>query len=229
MIAIGLQIILGITLGYILLSITESISHEKFLHATPQFRKRLDQLGTLGKYMNASWYSHHVVHHFKTFQKDYVTMFSSKEEEKKLEESLIRNGRGYIVTDSYGLRIGSLHKKIQYFYTHIIQFSIMCYIGGLWFTLGALLPAFFYVWVAEYVHPYLHLSYDKALKQASPLMRIFIKTKYFTYLSRHHFIHHKYTECNYSLMLGGDLFWRTHRSANKEDLDEMKALGLCMD
>jgi len=224
MIALG-QIILGIVLGYILFSITESIIHRYILHAKGRRRESWSKLGYLGVYINNSWYSHHVVHHCKTFKTDYVAMFDSKQQERELSDFLTKNGKEQVVLNSYGLRVGSFYEKMQYIYPHLLWLFVICYFGGGWFALGVLVPLFLYVWVAEYVHPYVHLSYNKSIGVASPLMRLAIKTKYFKYLARHHYLHHKYINCNFNLMLGGDWFLGCHRSPNKKDLVEINNLG----
>lgn len=220
------QIILGIVLGYILFSITESIIHRYILHANERRREAWSKLGYLGVYINNSWYSHYVVHHCKTFKTDHVTMFDSKQQERELSDFLTKNGKEQVVLNSCGLRVGGFYERIQYLYPHLLWLFAICYFGGGWFALGVLVPLFFYVWAAEYVHPYIHLPYNKAISTASPLMRLVIKNKYFKYLARHHYLHHKYINCNFNLMLGGDWFCGCHRSPSKKDLIEINNLGL---
>ncbi|SFE21309.1 hypothetical protein [Nitrosomonas sp. Nm166] len=220
------QVLLGIILGYVFFSIFESIAHKYLLHAKRRTRIYWHKLGYLGKYINNSWFSHHVVHHHKTFRTNHVTLFDSKQQEKELNQLLIENNKREIIHSSYGLRIGNIYEKIRYLYPHFLWLLIVCYAGGGYFTLGILVPLFFYIWIAEYVHPYIHLPYRKAIDIASPIMRLVIKTKYFKYLARHHYLHHKYLNCNFSLMLGADWFLGCHRLPNEIDLIEMSNLGL---
>lgn len=220
------QILLGIVLGYILFSVTESIVHRYFLHAKWHTRKAWRKLGYVGAYINNSWYSHHVVHHCKTFKTNHVTAFDSEQQKKELNQALIANGNESIILSSYGLRVGNLYEKIRYLYPHYLWVFMVCYFAGSWFALGILVPLFFYIWVAEYVHPYLHLPYNKAIETASPLMQLFIKTSYFKYLAQHHYLHHKYINCNFNLMLGADWFLGCHQSPNEEDQMEMINLAL---
>jgi hypothetical protein len=216
----------GLIVGYLLVSVTESLSHNKLLHANKRRVKTWEKLGKPGVYMHSSWYSHHVVHHHLTFKKNHVTMFESESEERKLREYLLLKQKEEVVLDSYGLRIGSFKKKIEYLYTHILQLTLVCYFGGLWFTTGVSLIIVFYIWLAEYLHPYTHLPYSESLKSASVLMRPFIRSRYFKYLLQHHYLHHKYKDCNFNLVLGGDFLLRSHRSPCREDLIEMKELGI---
>ncbi|MFN8674426.1 MAG: hypothetical protein U0457_20395 [Candidatus Sericytochromatia bacterium] len=220
------HIIIGIVIGYIVLSISESASHNYFLHGEKKIRIFWEKLGKLGSYILNSWYSHHVVHHYKTFKKDYVTQFSSKEEEEKLKNELFLIGKKQIVLNSYGLRVGSSKEWIKYSYPHLPHYLLMCYIGGFWFTIGAIFPLFFYEWLAHFVHPYLHMSYNEALKNSSPFIRWFLLTPYFKFLAQHHYLHHRYVNCNFNLLLGGDFFWKRQRFSTEANLLEMEKLGL---
>lgn len=223
---IGIQILKGIVIGYAVLCISESASHRNFLHASPKIRKFWQRIGAIGRYIHHSWYSHHVVHHYRTFRQDYVTQFSSAAEEAHLRADLKQRGKEQIARNSYGLRVGSPKEFIKYVYPHVPHYALLCYLGGGWFTLGALLPVFAYQWLAHFVHPYLHMNYEQALHSASPLMRPFLRSAYFRFLAQHHFLHHKYVHCNYNLLLGGDLVWRCQRLPSEEDYLEMQALGL---
>ena len=131
-----------------------------------------------------------------------------------------------MILDSYGLRIGSLHRKMQYLYTHILQLSLILYFASVWAAAGIIAMVIFYLWLAEHVHPYIHLSHKAALKSASPPMKIFINSRYFGYLAKHHYLHHKYINCNFNLLLGADYLLGCHRDPDKKDTIEMEELGL---
>lgn len=216
----------GLVIGYGVLCVSESASHRYFLHASPKIRKFWQRIGNIGRYIHNSWYSHHVVHHYRTFRQDYVTQFTSPDEEQRLEADLTRRGKRQIALNSYGLRIGSPKEFVKYVYPHVPHYALLCYLGGAGFTLGALLPVFFYQWLAHFAHPYLHMNYAEALQKASPLMRPFLYTPYFRRLAQHHFLHHKYVHCNYNLLFGGDLVWGCHRLPSAEDYAEMHKLGM---
>jgi hypothetical protein len=153
-------------------------------------------------------------------------MFSSKLEESNLKEKMLNCGKEQVVLDSYGLRIGGAYRKFQYLYTHLVQLSTIGWFGGFWIAIGLMVTVVFYLWIAEYVHPYIHQSHQQALKCASPLMKVFIRSRYFRLLTKHHFLHHKYINCNFNLVLGGDFILGTHREPTKGDIAEMKSLGL---
>jgi len=220
------EILTGLIIGYIVLSISESASHNHFLHGSRKIRNFWLKIGKLGGYILHSWYSHHVVHHYRTFKNDHITQFTSEEEEKNLSDDLKAMGKKQIVLNSYGLRVGSPKEWVKYLYPHLPHYLLLCFIGGGWFTVGALFPLFFYEWLAHFIHPYLHMPYDKALETSSPLMRLFLLTPYFKFLAQHHYLHHRYVNCNFNLLLGGDIIWRCQRFLNQEDIIEIKKLGL---
>lgn len=217
---------LGSVLGYILFSIAESIVHKYLLHAEWQTRESWRRLGYLGDYLNNSWYSHHVIHHFRTFKTNHVTLFDSERQKRELDQLLIANDKKLIILNSYGLRVGNLHENIRYCYPHLWWVFIICYFGEGWFALGVLVPLFFYIWIAEYVHPYIHLSHHERIATASPFMKLAMRTDYFKFLVQHHYLHHKYINCNFNLMLGADWLLGCHRSPETEELIEMTHLGL---
>ncbi|MFN4149458.1 MAG: hypothetical protein ACK4IX_00810, partial [Candidatus Sericytochromatia bacterium] len=129
---------------------------------------------------------------------------------------------------SYGLRVGSPKEWLKYLYPHLPHYILLCFLGGKWFTIGALFPLFFYEWLAHFVHPYVHMSYNEALRTAPNSIRWFLLTPYFKFLAQHHYLHHKYVNCNFNLLLGGDIIWKNQRFPNSEDIIEMKKLGIIM-
>lgn len=220
------QFVLGISLGYLLFSIAESIVHKYFLHAKRQTREYWPKLGFLGTYLQNSWYSHHVAHHHRTFKSNHVTLFDSEHQRKELNQLLTENGKNSIIFSSYGLRVGDFFEKIKYLCPHLPWIITVCYFGGGWFTLGLCIPLCFYIWIAEYVHPYLHFPYNQAINSASTLMRFVLRTQYFRLLTQHHYLHHKYSNCNFNLMLGADRLLGCHQSPNEKELIEINKLGL---
>ncbi|MDP1549043.1 MAG: hypothetical protein Q8L97_02620 [Nitrosomonas sp.] len=225
MIAFG-QFVLGTSLGYLLFSIAESIVHKYFLHAKWQTRKYWPKLGYLGTYLQNSWYSHHVVHHHSTFKSNHVTLFDSEHQRRELNQLLTENGKNSIIFSNYGLRVGNIFEKIKYLCPHLPWIIAACYFGGGWFTLGLFVPLCFYIWIAEYAHPYLHFPYNLAIDSASTLMRLVLRTKYFRFLTQHHYLHHKYINCNFNLLLGADWLLGYHQSPNEKEFIEIKKLGL---
>ena len=98
--------------------------------------------------------------------------------------------------------------------------------GGPAFTLGALLPFVLWPALAQFIHPYLHMSVVEVEAIAPPFIRWFSRTRYFRFLAIHHWIHHRYEHCNYNLLLGGDWLLGVVREPSDEDLSEIAKLGM---
>ena len=77
-----------------------------------------------------------------------------------------------------------------------------------------------------FVHPYIHLPYQQALEEAPKHDSKFFKTKYMRAVIRNHYMHHKYPDNNFNLILGGDYILGYHRNASAEDIESMKVLGI---
>src|ERR1019366_9948121 len=80
--------------------------------------------------------------------------------------------------------------------------------------------------LAQFIHPYLHMRYGDVIDRGPFVVRVLAKTAYFRYLARYHWLHNRYTNCNYNLLLGGDYVLGVWRKANNEDLDEIRSIGL---
>src|SRR5262249_36531265 len=100
------------------------------------------------------------------------------------------------------------------------------WLGGPSFMLGALVPLTAFPMLAQFIHPHLHTRYENVLAHGPLLIRCFARTAYFRFLARHHWLHHRYADCNYNLLLGGDWILRVNRRASAQDLDEMHEIGL---
>lgn len=224
---IAAQIVLGLFCGYFVISICESFFHRTIQHASPSLRLLYEKRGWIGEYLTYAWYAHHVVHHSLTFRKNHITQFRSEEERARLDSHLKARHSGYIIECSYGLILGGRVKYYaQYMAPTVPIFILLCCIGGSWFTLGACLPLCLWPMLAQFVHPYLHMRYRDVIDRAPFVVRVLAKTAYFRYLARHHWLHHRYINCNYNLLLGGDCVLGVWRNANEEDLDEIRSIGL---
>lgn len=105
----------------------------------------------------------------------------------------------------------------------IVPFFLL---SNLWVSLGAVIPFCIYPMMSKYIHPWMHVSYEVALREAPWAVAMLLRTRYFRAMYRNHFMHHKYGTCDYNFMLGGDYLLLAHRSPNDEDLREMAQVGL---
>ena len=56
-----------------------------------------------------------------------------------------------------------------------------------------------------------------------------LKTGYIQSLRQHHYLHHRYSDYNFNLLLGGDVVLGRYRVPTTQDWDEMYRLGLVVD
>src|SRR3984893_18188892 len=210
----------GLVCGHFTISVCESFFHRTIQHAGPRLRHWYEQAGWVGQALLDAWYSHHVVHHFLTFRANHVTQFGSDEERSRLNWRLKTHRINDIIECRYGEILGSQPRTyIEYTAPTLPIFVSLCCLGGGWFTMGACIPFCIWPLLAQFVHPYLHMRYDAVMQRGPIVIRVLARTAYFKYLARHHWLHHRYTNCNYNLLLGGDYVLGVHRSAAAQDID----------
>lgn len=100
----------------------------------------------------------------------------------------------------------------------VLLIGLVC---GPWVLVGALPALVVYSCLAMFVHPYLHRPYD-AVAEASPVLRWMLKTGYIRFLRQQHY---RYPDCNFNLLLGGDVVLDRYRVLIAQDWDEMCRLG----
>ena len=223
-----IDLILGLCLGYLIVTLCKSFYHRVSGHATHKLRQLCPKLGSLGHIILDRWYSHYVIHHCTTFKHNYVTQFSSRQEQLACTEKLESENNHHIVAQSFGLRV--VDTPIDYFsyMAPTVPFIMVlcCFNPTVEFILGALVPLAIMPLMSEFIHPLLHMDYQIAQQQAHPILKPILKTRYFKYLAHHHWLHHRHPKYNFNLMLGGDWLFGCHRKATTEEITEMKALGL---
>lgn len=222
-----IQVLAGLIGGYVTISVCESFFHRTIQHASAPLRLWYAKAGLIGRALLDAWYAHHVVHHFLTYRQSHVRQFASDAERAKLDAHLIERGHDDVIASGYGVELGrEARNYARYMAPTLPIFVLVCWFGGGWFTVGALVPLCVWPMLAQFIHPYLHMRHEDAVRAAPALTRLLIGTRYFRHLARHHWLHHKHTDCNYNLLLGGDWLLGVHRTASEADREEMRAIGL---
>jgi len=222
------RIVAGVVIGYLLVSLCESYFHRTMGHTSARVRKLCRVNGVLGGFVLRAWYSHCVVHHFATYRKNHVTQFSSTEEERRLRRKLAASGKGHILAQDYGRRVGGPGEFLRYVAPTLPLVALVCWLGGGWFSLGAVIPLIIMPLMSQFIHPLLHLTHDEARAAAPPLLKPLIATGCYRYLARYHWIHHRHLDVNFNLMPGGDYLLGRYRTPTHAELAEMEAIGLCV-
>lgn len=221
------EVLAGVVGGYLVVTLCESVFHRILQHASPRLRRVYRRLGGLGREVLRAWHAHHVVHHYLTFRRDHVTQFVSAEERARLDAKLRAKGHGAAITRAYGARIGPHVWDFLYYVTPTLPiFAAVCWAGGTAFTAGAMIPFVLWPALAQWVHPCLHMPYAEIAARAPWPVQHFARSWYFRRLAIHHWVHHRYEQCNYNLLMGGDWLLGQHRRASARDLVEMRRIGL---
>lgn len=218
--------IMGLVLGYLIVSVCESYFHRTVGHTSARFRKLYRRIGRLGGFVLRAWHSHFVIHHLGTYRENHVTQFTSAGEEARLRRKLEVNGKAHIPAQDYGLRVGGPGEFVRYMAPTLPIMAVACFLGGPWFSLGAIIPFIVMPLMSEYVHPLLHLPHDKARAAAPVLLKPLVATRCFRYIARHHWLHHRHLDVNFNLLPGGDVLLGCHRAPTSTELEEMAAIGL---
>ncbi len=224
------HLLIGLICGYVVASLIESFMHQHVSDAPNKTVKRWERFPQLFRYLIRTRYSHHVVHHRRTFKQDFVTQFRSRAEREALDAELAERGaHGEIIKRSlYAVRLhGS--GALVFVAPLLPAIPLTMALLGPWATLGSCLSLALPPLFSHFVHRYLHMPHERAVREAPPITAWLLKRWYFRAMARNHFMHHRYVASNYNLVLGGDLLRGRYRKPGGKDLAEMLRLGLRID
>lgn len=223
----------GLVIGYLGATLSEHIIHKYFGHSNARVKSISQRLGWLGRTLNATVFSHNVVHHGLTYKKNHVTQFADAEAEAQLIQrlqdhfkigdselsGLIRSKYGASLTDEGVLQGLALTAPVYLSLSYLMGFDSMG-------TLALMAPTAAYIGLSKVVHPYVHMTRTEMKAKAPLLVRWFLTSRYGEWMSRHHWIHHNGGGGNYNLLhlghLGGDAMLGELRSPNLEALFRMR-------
>lgn len=219
------HIVAGLMLGYAVASCLESYLHRAIHHAGPGMRRLWAHYPMIAGPFRRAYYSHGIVHHRWTFRRDFVTQFSSEEERARLDERISGAQGSLIRREHHGLTLRGM--GIVWFNLPIVPcVPLIGFVFGPWVLLGALPGLAAYSCITIFVHPYLHRPHEGLATSVSPVLRWILDTGYVQYLRRYHYLHHRYPDCNFNLLLGGDVLFGRYRGPTAQDCEEMCRLGL---
>jgi len=227
-VAIALEIVAGLVLGYCLASLSESVIHEYVADAPVgmlAFWRRHPRLFRV--FINGR-YGHKAIHHHQTYRTSHVVQFDSAAHRVHVTNALLRRGRHgrIILAGNFGLSIlgeGALLYSLPLMVAAVVLIVLAPATIHLPAMVAFPLPALF----SNAVHPFLHMPFAQAQHMAPPLMAAFLRTTYGRAMYRTHFLHHRHGGVsNFNLVLGADWLRGRHRSANADDLRAMRAVGM---
>ncbi|WP_437672259.1 hypothetical protein [Sorangium sp. So ce131] len=221
-----IQLVAGAALGYLTVSVAESFLHRNALHASGRTRRAAQKLGAAGRPLLRAYTSHTVVHHGKTYRESHVQQFRSLEEQERLDRWIVETqGSRRIIQEKYGVSLAGL--GILAFAAPVLPFfAAYVFFLPVPALLGALAALVIYPLSSLVLHPYLHMPRAEAMARASAPMRWLLDTRYVRFISRHHYLHHRYMHCNYNLLWLGDVLLGRHRRPSDKDVEEMRKIGM---
>ena len=222
------HLLAGLMLGYVMATLLESTLHRVIYHAGPQTRRFWARYPRISGPFRRAYFSHGIVHHRWTFRDDFVTQFSARQEKERLDLRIKGPQASLIEREHYGMTL----KGVEIIWLNLPILLCIVLIGlvlGPWALVGALPSVAAYSCLAMFVHPYLHRSQREEAAGVSPVLRWVLKTGYVRFLRCHHYLHHRYADCNFNLLLGGDVVFGRYRLPTAQDWDEMRRLGLVVD
>ncbi len=221
------HVVSGILLGYAVASLMESSLHRAIHHAGPQIRRLWARYPRMSAPFRRVYFSHAIVHHRWTFRRDFVTQFSSCQEKAWIDARIQPPHNPLIRREQYGLTL----RGIGLVWFNLPMVPWVCLVGmvfGPWVLAGTLPGFAAYSCITKFVHPSLHLPYDDIVRGPF-LLRWMLQTGYVKFLRRYHYLHHRYPDCNFNLLLGADFVLGRYRAPSAQDLHEMVRLGLMAD
>jgi hypothetical protein len=224
------SLLCGFAGGYVVASLIESFMHQYVSDAPNKSVKRWQRFPQLFRYLIRTRYSHHVVHHRRTFKQNHVTQFRGDSEREALDEELAQLGtHGQLIQRSnYAVRLhGS--GALVFVVPLLPAIPLAVLMLGIWGMVGACLALTLPPLFSHFIHPFLHMRHEDAVKTAPPLTAWLLQRWYFRAMARNHYMHHRYVASNFNLVLGGDVLRGKCRTSSPADIAEMQRLGLRTD
>jgi len=236
----------GAAVGFTIVMIEEALFHEYIGHASPKIRtylKGMEQskfgfIRFLGNYSLVLWENHSKIHHGMTFKgaEGYTTQF--RDEAHKREVDAYLDGQSF--SERFGEKAGESFRRVTNYGLTLSPKGFVTFLSVIAptqlivaaamnfepvFTLALVISGLAFPFGSGALHPYLHKPRDQALRDANPLMRLFLRSRWAEMLARLHYIHHREHD-NFNLFYGGDYLLGTLKRPNLKNLVEMQKLGI---
>jgi hypothetical protein len=225
---IGVHIVIGFLIGYVLASFIESILHEYVSDAPAPWVKQWRRYPRLLRVPLNTYFSHHVIHHHQTFRRDHITQFDTPEQRAHVDRVLLARGRhGRIVIG--GDYANRLHAEGGFVFAlpALLSALLLSFFLPAGMAIGSGLTLMLPPALSYWVHPYLHRSFDDGQKNAPAFIAFLLRTRYMKAVYRNHFMHHRYDGTgNYNLVLGADILRNRVRAPSPDDIRAMAEVGM---
>ncbi|APW61715.1 hypothetical protein [Paludisphaera borealis] len=220
-----IQIAVGLTTSYLIATLSESYMHRAIGHAGARTRRNWARHPRLCGFLTRAHYRHAVVHHGLTYARDHVTQFLDESDKARVDAILKPRGDWLIEKERYGLTI-HLRGVLTFNAIALPMPPVLFWLCGPIACLSALPVPIAVPLLSMFIHPYLHLPHEDAVRLAPRPLAVLLRTRYCRALARHHYVHHVYQRFNFNLLMGGDWLLGTYRQASPDDLLAMEAIGI---
>ena len=197
-----IKLLFGFIIGYIVASLIESWMHQYVSDAPMRLVNKWLKYPRLLNYLIRTNYSHHVVHHRKTFKLNHITQFRNDKERYCLDAELLLHGKhGVIIKKSqYAVKLHGSGSLV--FIAPLLPVAILFpLLLGVDATIGAIIALLCPPLLSNYIHPYLHMPHKQAVAESPFIISWLLKKSYFKAMARNHFMHHKYVASNFNQLL----------------------------
>ncbi len=223
-----IDFLIGVLVGYLIGSMVESLLHEYVSDAPRWLVEFWYRYPRFFRVFISSRFSHHVIHHQRTYRRNHVTQFRSIEEREQLQKQLLARGRRgrVILAGNFANR---LHAEggVVFALPLLLTAAGLSLVATPAFALGSAFSLALPPLCSYFIHPYLHLPFEEGQKRASRPMARLLRTRYVRAMYRAHFMHHRYGgTSDFNLVLGADYIRRRVRPRSEEDEAAMRDIGM---
>ncbi|MDQ7732583.1 hypothetical protein QT231_07725 [Halomonas sp. SpR1] len=220
-------VLAGVVTGYLISSWVESFLHEYVSDALTHRVRKWERYPRLLRSLINTYYSHHTIHHVKTYRKSHDRMFDSAQQEEEVRRLLLERGKHgeTIIKGVFGTRLHGWG-AVKFTLPSLIPCGLLAIYSSHWFGLGLLTTVLLPPVMSHWVHPHLHQPFLQRRSHAPLWLRWFLGTRYFRWQYINHFLHHRYGgTSNFNLVLGADYFRRKVRKPSLKDARLLAELG----
>ena len=220
-------------LFYAQASVWESLFHEFILDLTADHPRWLRGFKAWWPSLWTVQVDHNVLHHYRTYRQSYVEMFSHPNDEARLQVALHRQYDPATVRAFIHSRYGS-----TFTWAVVVPYSVPTWLSFLWLLvlpswpsmLGCLVASLLfstpYVVFSMWVHLYMHMRFDRAMREAPFCLRLILRSPYGIAVRISHYVHHQDPKMNYNLQYLADRLRGRWRAPTNAEWDRMVVLGL---
>lgn len=203
----------GLLLGLLSATLSESMGHRVFGHPAAWQLKLYFRFPRLFAPFLRCYYQHGVIHHEKSFLKDTLVQFESKEHKQEvdswIQKSFSRDFAELIWAERYNLTLVGVKGTLPFALPFLFGPLVILFTLGPIAFLASLFSAFIPVLLSKFVHPLIHTPKD--LNQSSDFLRWIARSPYMRWASQNHFLHHRHPAKNFNLLPGGDYLLGHHQ------------------